>query len=248
MTQEESICPFKGKEAQTMAQRTNSSKQKTIIVVDDHTLVRDAVVQMINFSEDLTVVAATSDGRELIGLVKEHRPDLIILDIELPNKNGLALTKEITSQYPKQKILLLTMHQNEEYAIRGLKAGACGFILKTTNGEGLLEAIRDVLKGETYISEDVSGRIAKHHVRFDGKLAHSNLSEREFQVLRGIAMGKSCQELSEEFDLNVKTIYTYRTRILEKLNLDPKNDISLLQYALRHSLLVGEHAPLPLGD
>lgn len=231
-----------------MAHKKKAKSKKTIIVVDDHTLVRDAIVQMLNMSKDFEVIAATSDGSELLDLVKEHRPNLIILDIELPIKNGLTLTKEIIAAYPKQKILLLTMHNNEEYAIRGLKAGASGFILKTTDGLGLLGAINDVLRGETFISDGISGRIAKHHVRFDGREAHSNLSEREFQVLRGIAMGKSCQELSEEFDLNVKTIYTYRTRILEKLNLEPKNDVSLLRYALRHNLLVGEYAPLPLDE
>lgn len=226
-----------------MARRSKSDK-KTVIVVDDHNLVRDAIVQMINSQKDLYVVAATGDGEELMGLINEHKPDLVLLDIELPTRSGLTVARDMFIRYPKQKLIFMTMHKHEEYALRGLRVGASGYVLKTSEGQELLEAIRAVIAGETYITRDISDRIARHVARNSGKQAYAQLSDREFQVLRGLAIGKSCKELSDEFDLSVKTIYTYRTRLLEKLDL--KNDIDLLRYVLRHSLLTGEHDPLPL--
>ncbi len=134
------------------------------------------------------------------------------------------------------------MHRHEEYALRGLRAGATGYLLKTVEAEELLEAIRTVIEGETYITREILARIAVYTANNKHSQAYTNLSEREFQVLRGLATGKSCRELSDEFDLSVKTIYTYRKRLLDKLKL--KNDIDLLRYVLRHNLLAGESEPM----
>ena len=220
-----------------------------MIIVDDHTLVRDALERIINDESDLQVVASSGDGESLHSLVEKHSPDLVLLDIELPNSNGLALGRNLLTTYPKQKLMFLTMHRHEEYALRGLRAGAAGYLLKTVSANELIEAIRSILEGETYITREVSDRIARYVARNGNSQAYTNLSEREFQVLRGLAAGKSCQELSEEFELSVKTIYTYRKRLLDKLNLE--RDIDLLRYALRHNLLVGESEPIfarEMGD
>jgi DNA-binding NarL/FixJ family response regulator len=122
--------------------------------------------------------------------------------------------------------------------------GAQGYLLKTSEGNELLDAIRAVSSGGTFITREISDRIARHVARNGGQQAFTQLSEREFQVLRGLALGKSCKELAEEFNLSVKTIYTYRTRLLEKLEL--KNDIDLLRYVLRHNLLSGDDEPHPI--
>lgn len=227
-----------------MAAKRGRKKKRRIVFVDDHTLVRDALVRLINDETDLQVVAESSDGTDLEELVEKHEPDLVLLDIELPNLNGLSLGKDLLQQYPRQKLMFLTMHRHEEYALRGLKAGATGYLLKTVDADELLRAIRDVLDGKTYITREISDKIAFYVANNGSNQAHTQLSEREFQVLRGLANGKSCRELSDEFELSVKTIYTYRKRLLDKLNLE--NDIDLLRYVLRNNLLAGENEPMLL--
>ena len=216
-----------------------------VIVVDDHTLVREAIVRLIDSEKDLRVMAATGDGDAVQGLIKKHNPDVVLMDIELPAGSGLLVVRELLNDFPKLRVVFLTMHRHEEYALRGLRAGAQGHLLKTSQPHELPAALREVARGGTYITREVSDRIARHVARNGGKQAFSQLSDREFQVLRGLAMGKSCKELAEEFALSVKTIYTYRTRLLEKLEL--KNDIDLLRYVLRHDLLSGEDEPLPIS-
>ena len=228
-----------------MAKRGRKRKRK-LIIIDDHTLVRDALVRLINEETDLQVVASSGEGDDLVTLVEKHTPDLVLLDIELPNNNGLSLGRSLLTTHPKQKLMFLTMHRHEEYALRGLRAGAAGYLLKTVEAEELLQAIRTVLEGDTYITREISDRIARYVARNGSSQAYTNLSEREFQVLRGLATGKSCRELSEEFDLSVKTIYTYRKRLLDKLNLE--NDIDLLRYVLRHNLLAGENEPMLMEE
>jgi DNA-binding NarL/FixJ family response regulator len=227
-----------------MAKRARKKKKKSVILVDDHTLFRDALEQMINTEEDLEVVATIGDGERLESLVTRHKPDIVLLDIELPSRNGLIVARDLLANDPKLRIMFLTMHEHEEYAIRGLRIGALGYILKTAERDILIEGIWQVIAGKTFITPELSIRIAKHIAQNGGGAAHSQLSDREFQVLRGLAMGKSCRDLSDEFDLSVKTVYTYRTRLLEKLRL--RNDIDMLRYALRHNLLVGEDAPLSI--
>jgi DNA-binding NarL/FixJ family response regulator len=224
-----------------MAKRGRKKKRK-LIIIDDHTLVRDSLVRLINEERDLQVVDSSSSGEDLLASIEKNEPDLILLDIELPEQNGLALGRQILAAYPKQKLIFLTMHRHEEYALRGLRAGAAGYMLKTVEVEELLSGIRKVLDGDTYITQEISDRIARYVARNGSSQAYTNLSEREFQVLRGLATGKSCRELSDEFELSVKTIYTYRKRLLDKLNLE--NDIDLLRYVLRHNLLAGENEPL----
>lgn len=219
---------------------------RTILFVDDHTLVREALVKIINAESDLEVVAVSSHGEDLEDLIKKHDPELVLLDIELPNSNGLTLGREVMINHPKIKLMYLTMHRHEEYALRALRTHAAGYMLKTVSTAEFLEGIRMVLDGQTYLTREISDRIARYVARNGSNQAYTNLSEREFQVLRGLAMGKSCRELSDEFELSVKTIYTYRNRLLDKLNLD--NDIDLLRYALRHNLLAGENDPLMVEE
>ncbi len=228
-----------------MAKRGRKKKAK-VIVVDDHTLVRDSLVKIINESPDLQVVASTGKGEDLLPLVESHKPDVVLLDIELPDRNGLFLGRRLLSKYPSVKLIFLTVHRHEEYARRGLSIGARGYLMKTVNAEELLNFIRKVLEGKYAISPEISERLALYNARHKGENAYDELSTREFEVLKGLAEGKSCRELADEFELSVKTIYTYRKRLLDKLNL--KNDIELLRYVLRHNLLTGENRPIKVEN
>ena len=223
-----------------------AKKKIRVVLVDDHTLVRDALIRLLESDKDIQVVAGGGTAAEAQSLVEKHKPDVLIMDIELPDQNGLVAGRDLLLENPKLNVIFLTMHHHEEYALRGLRAGAQGYLLKTSSPQELIEAVRSVSVGGTYITREISDRIARHVARNGGQHAFTQLSEREFQVLRGLAMGKSCKELAEEFALSVKTIYTYRTRLLEKLAL--KNDIDLLRYVLRHNLLAGEEEPMPLSN
>ena len=215
-----------------------------LMLVDDHSLVRDAISRLLEEEKDFKVVAVTGEAAEVEAVAEKHSPDVILMDIELPTISGLDVARNLLQRNPNERILFVTMHQHEEYALRGLRAGALGYVLKNSKAEELIEAIRTVAQGDTYITREISDRIARTVARNTGKQAFSQLSEREFQVLRGLALGKSCKQLAEEFGLSVKTIYTYRTRLLVKLEL--KNDIDLLRFALRHKLLTGESEPLTI--
>lgn len=231
------------KTADKAVDKTKTKKVK-VLVVDDHTLVRETMIQTINNEKDLMVVASTGDGSEVASLIKKNDPDVVLMDIELPSGSGLTLAQDLYEKFPKLQIVFVTMHRHEEYALRALRIGAQGYVLKTSTSAELVDALRSVAAGTTYIAREVSDRIARNVARNGGNQAYSQLSDREFQVLRGLATGLSCGELAKKFDLSVKTIYTYRTRLLEKL--DVKNDIDLLRYVLRNNLLVGEDVPLEL--
>ncbi|MCB9637853.1 MAG: response regulator transcription factor [Myxococcales bacterium] len=221
-----------------------AKKKFRVVLVDDHTLVREALASVLDNEKDIQVVALGGSGAEAQALVEKHKPDVLVMDIELPDQNGLVVGRDLLLENPKLNVIFLTMHHHEEYALRGLRAGAQGYLLKNSSSQELVDSVRSVASGGTYITREISDRIARHVARNGGQHAFTQLSEREFQVLRGLAMGKSCKELAEEFALSVKTIYTYRTRLLEKLDL--KNDIDLLRYVLRHNLLAGEDEPMPL--
>lgn len=229
-----------------MSTKKGRKKLRKLIFVDDHTLVSEALTLIINAEPDIQVAAVSSDGEDLEELIAKHDPDLVLMDIELPNSNGLTLGRDLKVNHPNIKLLYLTMHRHEEYALRALRTQADGYMLKTVGTAEFLQGIRMILDDETYLTREISDRIARYVARNGSNQAYTNLSEREFQVLRGLAMGRSCRELSDEFQLSVKTIYTYRNRLLDKLNLD--NDIDLLRYALRHNLLAGENDPLMVEE
>lgn len=218
-------------------------KKIKVVLVDDHTLVREALVRLIDAEKDIQVVATSGDGDETAELIEKHKPDVVVLDIELPKRSGLSVAAELMEKNPKQKLILLTMHRHEEYALRGLRLGVQGYLLKSSDLSELLDAIRRVSDGGSFITREISDRIARHVARNGGNHAYEQLSDREFQVLRGLAQGKSCKELADEFNLSVKTIYTYRTRLLEKLEL--KNDIDILLYVQRHELMPADETPSP---
>jgi DNA-binding NarL/FixJ family response regulator len=205
-----------------------------ILIADDHAIVRQGLKQILASDSDITVVGETGNGEEVLAMVRLLRPDAVVLDISLPGKNGLDVLKELKGSYPELPVLVLSMHSEDQFAIRTLKAGAAGYITKETAPEKLVEALRKVCKGTKYISPELAESLALRIQRDGTEHPHEALSDREYQVFRLIAFGKTVGQISKELSLSVKTISTYRTRILEKMNM--KTSAELTRYAVLHNL------------
>lgn len=207
---------------------------KTIkfLIADDHAIVRKGLVQILReeFSKaEITEVASSS---QVMDEVDRQSWDVILLDISMPGRNGIETLKQIRTNGVRTPILMLSMHPEDQYALRALKAGASGFLNKETAPEELLAAVRLLLSGRKYITPSVAEKLTE---TITEKNAHELLSDREMQVLQHIASGKTVSEIAVEIALSVNTISTYRTRILEKLNLN--NNAELTRYALDNNLV-----------
>lgn len=214
-----------------------------ILIVDDHAVVRKGIKQILEAEPDLKVEGEADSGRKAIEMIQKGEWDLLVLDVSLPDLSGLEVLKEAKRISSKLPALILSMHPEEELAIRSLRAGAQGYLAKETAPEELIKAVRKILGGGQYISPATAERLADEVRRKDqGRPAHERLSDREFDVFRFIAQGKSVSEIAKQLCLSVKTVSTYRTRILEKMGL--KTNADLIRYALTHRLI---EAP-PLSD
>ncbi|MBI5471017.1 MAG: response regulator transcription factor [Ignavibacteriae bacterium] len=205
-----------------------------ILIADDHAIVRQGLKQIIAEQTDMHVIAETSKGREVLALLSSQKCDLVILDVTMPDRNGLDVLKDIKLHYPAISVLMLSMHPEDQYALRAFRAGASGYIMKDSAPVELVNAIRKVIRGHKYMSESVADMVASEMTSPANKLPHELLSDREFEVLRFIASGKNLTEIGEILSLSVKTISTYRARILIKMNL--KNNTDLIHYGIEHSL------------
>ena len=206
-----------------------------ILVVDDHTLVRAGLCRLLDGEGDIEVVGQTGSGRESVELCKDLKPDVVILDYSLPDMDGLETTSQILPLKTGAKILILTMYANEEYAIRLIRAGAAGFVVKGASPEELLTAVRKVARGGTYISPAILEKMVGRMGKSETETPESVLSDREIQVLVRLARGATTREVSEELHLSVSTVETYRGRLLEKLNL--RNNSDLTRFAIRRRLI-----------
>lgn len=205
-----------------------------LIVADDHTLVRAGIVGMLKSRADMDVVAEAGTSTEAIALCLELKPDILLLDLNMPDMDGLEATRRLQAQCPAIKILVLTMHESEDYALRLLRAGASGFLVKGISPEELPDAIRKVAAGDMYITESIMKRIAMRQAlsgRTDPENPLACLSNREMQVFVLMAKGKSFQNVSDELNLSISTVGTYKSRIMEKLNLN--NNSELVRLAMR---------------
>jgi DNA-binding NarL/FixJ family response regulator len=207
----------------------------SILVVDDHTLVRDGLCRLIEGERDLEVAGQTGSGHEAVKLCREKEPDLVLLDYGLPDLDGLETTRQIAALGLRTRILILTMHANEEYATRLIQAGANGFLVKAASTEELLAAIRKVAQRGVYVSPAIMEKMVVRVGQPRGETPESSLSDREMQVLLRLARGATTREVSESLHLSVSTIETYRSRILEKLNL--RNNSDLTRFAIRRGLI-----------
>ena len=206
-----------------------------VILADDHKVVRKGIWQLLSSSPDIEVTGECSNGMELLNLLKKEYADVIILDISMPDMDGLDSLKEIKRLYPELPVLIFTMHAEDQYALRVLKAGASGYLCKDQDPELLMEAIRKLSKGGMYITGKAAEILASAVQKGSSDQAHENLSDREFQVMCHIAAGKNLGEIADALSLSVNTISTYRSRVLEKLNLN--NNVDISKYALRNNLL-----------
>lgn len=200
------------------------------LIADDHAIVRKGLVQILYEEFPTASVTEVANSNEVMDEVRKHIWDVILLDISMPGRNGIETLKQIRTEGIKAPILMLSMHPEEQYAVRVLKAGASGFLNKESATDELLAAVRKVLSGKKYISAAVAEKLAETVGGEREKSAHELLSDREMQVLQLIASGKTVSEIGDELSLSVNTISTYRTRLLEKLNLN--NNAELTRYAI----------------
>ncbi len=206
-----------------------------ILIADDHTIVREGLKYIISDIPDVKFVDEASDGFEVIEKVNNNKYDLVIMDITMPGKNGLDTLKELKQINNKLPVLMLSVHNEEQYGFRVLKAGAAGFIPKHSEPEEFQKAIYKAVAGKKYLSDNLINQLANNLNDGSNKPLHQKLSDREFQVFKLIAEGKAIKDISEELFLSNKTISTYRTRILEKMNMQSNADI--VKYAVEFDII-----------
>lgn len=211
-------------------------KQIKILVVDDHSIVRQGLKQILADSQSLVVAGEASTGQEALQKIRSSNFDMVIMDISLPDRSGLDMLEQIKMIAPKLPVLILSMHAEEQYATRAFKSGASGYLTKESASEQLVIAINKVAQGGKYISPSLAEKLVFELVKDSEKALHENLSDRELQVLCLLASGKTLTDISQTLHVSVKTVSTYRTRILEKMGMH--NNAELIRYALENKLVI----------
>jgi len=205
-----------------------------VITVDDHPVVRRGLKQIIAAEQDMQVVGEAENAREALRVIREIACDAVVLDITLPDASGLDVLIRLKSEYSTLPVLIMSIHDEEQYAVRVLKAGASGYLMKNSIPEELIKAIRKITSGGKYVSPSLAERLASEFAS-PGKSPHEKLSDREFQIMCLIASGKSLKEIGEALCISGKTVSSYRARILEKMNM--KTNADLVGYALKNRLI-----------
>lgn len=213
-----------------------------VVIADDHTIVREGLKQLLQASRDLDVVGEARDGHEALQRVRESDFDVLLLDMSMPGRSGMDLIKQVKSEKPRLRILVLSMHQEHQYAVRAIKAGASGYLTKESASTQLVSAIRKIAAGGVFITPEVAEQLALGAMpRADGP-PHALLSDREYQVFRLLVSGKAVSEIAGQLNLSVKTVSTHKARLMEKMGIG--NQAELVRYAMRHGLTdEGEAAP-----
>ena len=210
-----------------------------IIIIDDHSIVRQGIRLMLHGQADLAVVGESNTGLDAMALCRSLQPDLVLLDLSLGTLNGMDLLQKINKEYPKIRILVFSAFEEASYAVRVLKAGACGFVSKQQASEELLSAIRTVQQGKKYISAAVAQSLADWAQDGDLSPAHIKLTSREFQTVQLIAAGLKTSEIGSKLCISVKTVAMYRHRVLLKLGL--RNNAELIAYVIRNRLTLEQN-------
>jgi two-component system invasion response regulator UvrY len=206
-----------------------------ILIADDHAIVRQGLKQIVTETRDMTVAGEASNGQELLSKIKEGEYDVVVLDITMPVIDGMDVLRQLRSERPRLPVLMLSIHPEEQYALRALRAGASGYLTKESAPDELVVAIRKVSSGGKYISTSLAEKLAFELEVGHEQALHETLSDREYQVLCMIASGKTVTDIAQELSLSEKTISTYRSRILEKMNM--KNNAELTYYAIKNQLI-----------
>ncbi len=206
-----------------------------IVIADDHTIMREGLKRILQEVEDIEVIGEAVDGFEVLATVRKAGFDLLLMDLSMPGRSGVDLIRQIKDEAPKLPILVLTMHEEEQYAVRAIRAGASGYLTKESAGTQLVTAIRKVASGRPFISLEVAEQLAIDAMPARHELPHKDLSDREFEVFNLLVSGKSITEIAVMLHLSVKTVSTHKTRIL--LKMDSNSLAELVQYAIAHGLL-----------
>jgi two-component system, NarL family, invasion response regulator UvrY len=206
-----------------------------ILIADDHAIVRRGLKQIVSEQTDMIVGGEAENAREVLEMVRSNKWNVIVLDLNMPGRSGLEVLKELKREQPKLPVLVLSVHSEDQYGIRVLKAGAAGYLTKDSAPDELVRAIRKVHRGGRYVSPSLAEALVLELGVESDRPRHKALSDREFQVLTMIASGKTVGEIGEELSLSVKTISTYRARVLEKMRM--RTNAELTHYAIQNQLL-----------
>jgi DNA-binding NarL/FixJ family response regulator len=206
-----------------------------VVIADDHQILREGLKQLLQAAGDLEVVGEAGDGFEVLDRVRREEFDVLLLDMSMPGKSGVELIKQVKAEKPKLRILVLSMHEEHQYAVRAIRAGASGYLTKESAASQLVAAIRKVGGGGAYITPEVAERLAQDAMPHAQGPLHASLSDREFEVFHMLVDGMSVNEIAARLHLSAKTISTHKARLMEKLGVDSTAD--LVHYAVRHTLL-----------
>jgi len=212
-----------------------SNEKIKIIIADDHAIVREGLKQIVAEEKDMLVCGEAEDAAALMELLQKEKWSIVVLDINMPGKSGLEALKDIKQLYPDLPVLILSMFSEDQYGLRAIKAGASGYLKKVSATTELVIAIRKIVSGRKYINPELAEKLAENLENHKNNLLHEKLSDREYQIMCNIALGKSAEEIAAELSLSINTIYTYRNRILEKMSM--KSNVELTQYAIQNKLI-----------
>jgi DNA-binding NarL/FixJ family response regulator len=212
------------------------TKPIRVLIADDHSIVRQGLKQILSDTDDLIVAGEAANGVVVMQMVRDGNWDVVLMDVSMPDRNGIDAIKMIKKEYPRLPVLVLSMHPEEHYAVRALKAGAAGYLTKQSAPDLLVSAIRQVASGKKYVSAAVAEELANAILEDDDERPlHEKLSDREYQTLVMISSGKTPTQIADELNLSVKTVSVYRARLLEKMRM--KNNAELTHYGLKHGLV-----------
>ncbi|MDH5763931.1 MAG: response regulator transcription factor [Nitrospinota bacterium] len=215
--------------------KRKSSHKTKIVIADDHAVVRKGLVQIISETSDLEVIAEADNGNVLLEKIRSLHPDVVLMDINMPEKSGWDVMLQLKSELPKLPVIVLSISPEKDFAVKFLKAGASGYLTKTSAPEQLVDAIRKVAGGGKFVSPTLAEKLAFDLTEDSEAPPHESLSAREFQVLGLIASGKTVSEIADELGVSVPTVSTFRARILEKMRM--KTNAQLTHYAIKNDLL-----------
>jgi len=208
-----------------------------LLIADDHAVVRQGVRQILSDAPEVEIVAEASNGLEALELMRDIELDVVILDLSMPGLSGLETVKKIRQDSPHVPVLVLSVHPEEQYAVRVMRSGAAGYLTKDSAPEELVAAVRSVANGHKYVTSTLAERLAKELERGSERPPHETLSDREFQILLLMAEGLKGQDIAERLTLSVKTVSTYRARLLHKMSMS--TNAELIRYALSRGLVDG---------
>jgi two-component system, NarL family, invasion response regulator UvrY len=206
-----------------------------ILIADDHAIVREGLKQIVAEEKDMIVTGEAENVSRLLNLLQEKEFDIIVLDINMPGRSGLEALKDIRQNYPHLPVLILSMFSEDQYGLRAIKAGASGYLKKVSAPTELVSAIRKIVTGGKYINPSLAEKLADNYTGTKKEQLHEKLSDREYQIMCNIAVGKTAEEIAQDLSISINTVYTYRTRIFEKMSI--RSNVELTKYVIQNKLV-----------